>query len=149
MHDDGVRVDIRVSFGQNSHEFLANRVSYFAKICSLFREILCYAKQTLACESQFWMFRISRDKTLNKRNKTELQRRMKKPCSFHIKISFHILISTIFPFTAPYKCTNIQRDYCIRRKNRARRKKRFTRFLRIVTTFFLDNVLLRFQKWCT
>ena len=44
------RVNTRVSFVQNSREFHAKRVSYFAKICSLFREISCFAKLALKIE---------------------------------------------------------------------------------------------------
>ena len=80
------RVDTRVSFVRTSREFHAKQVSYFAKKCSLFREISCFAKLALACEGQFRMFRISRNKTFNKRNEAKLQRRIKKHCSFQIKI---------------------------------------------------------------
>ena len=95
-----LRVDTRVSFVQNSREFYAKRVSYFAKICSLFREISCFAKLALVCESQFRMFRISRNKTFNKRNETKLQGRMKKHCPFQIKIRCHTFISQNFAITA-------------------------------------------------
>ena len=37
--------------------------------------------------------------------------------------------------------------YSIRKKNRARRKKRC--LTRIILTFFLNNILPSFQKWCT
>ena len=37
--------------------------------------------------------------------------------------------------------------YSIRKKNRARRKKRCV--TRIILTFFLNNILPSFQKWCT
>ena len=72
------RVDTRVSFIQNSKDFHAKRVSYFAKKCSLFREISCFAKLVLACERQFPMFRISRNRTFSIRNETKLQSQTKK-----------------------------------------------------------------------
>ena len=77
-----IRVDTRVSVVQNSREFHAKRVSYFAKKCSLFCEISCFAKLVLPCETLFRMFRISQNQTFNKRNKTKLQHRMKKLFSF-------------------------------------------------------------------
>ena len=66
------RVDTLVSLVGNSREFHVKRVSYFTKKRSLFHEILCFTKLALACKSQFCMFRISRNKTFNKRNKTAM-----------------------------------------------------------------------------
>ena len=68
------RVDTRVSFVQYSREFHAKRVAYFAKKCTLFREISCVAKLVLACESQFRMFRISRNKHLTYETKLQSQK---------------------------------------------------------------------------
>ena len=62
------RVETRVSFVRNSRDFHAKQVSYFAKKCSLFREISCFAKLALACERKFRMFRISRNGTFSIRN---------------------------------------------------------------------------------
>ena len=49
------------------------QVSYFAKKCFLFREILCFAKLAFACEGQFRMFRISQNRTFA--YETKLQRK--------------------------------------------------------------------------
>ena len=49
---DRCRVDTRVSFVQNSREFHAKRVSYFAKKYYLFREIPVSRNCILACETK-------------------------------------------------------------------------------------------------
>ena len=67
------RVDTWVDTRKKSREFHAKRVPNFAKKSYLFREISCFVKLALKCKSQFRMFRISRNKTFNKRNEATLQ----------------------------------------------------------------------------
>ena len=77
----GALSDLGLTLEFLSYEILENFMRNEFRISrkrSLFREISCFVKLALACESQFRMFRISRNKTFNKRNETKLQRRMNK-----------------------------------------------------------------------
>ena len=58
-----------------------------------------------------------------------------------------IFIGTVMYGPKAWLLTVCQHHYSISKKNRARRKKRC--FTRIILTFFLNNILPSFQKWCT
>ena len=98
-----LEVGLTLEFLSNKilENFMQNEFRISRKNAPCFAKFRVIAKLALQCQSQFRMFRISRNKTVNKHNETKLQRQMKRHCSFQIKFSSVLLSDILEPNLHP------------------------------------------------